>query len=114
MSYKLVKPDNTFRTDNILLITLLAILIYYMYCNKNNNQNEDFTSEDIKKNVEIHNLKCSKDCCKWNQWPVSFFKPDKNAIPTNLMCNHGDGSGCVCMNKKALKQLQNRGGNNNC
>ena len=108
MPYKLVK-QNSFNYEDIILFLLLLTLIYYMFCAKNMRENEQFTDDEIKKNISIDKLPCSRKCCAYNQWPVDFFEHDKNAIPTNLMCNGGDGGGCVCLTKEALKILKNRG-----
>lgn len=111
MPYRLVNNKNSMNIEDIILLSLLVFLMYYMFCNKSMRESEKFTENDIKKVISIDKLKCSKKCCKWNQWPVPFFTPDKDAIPTNLMCNHGNGSGCVCMTQEALDHLKNRGGN---
>ena len=66
--------------------------------------------------VRIDKLKCSKDCCKFNQWDMKTYKntnfnkkikPD-DYIGSNLSCNFGEGSGCVCTTSKTLQSLTNR------
>jgi hypothetical protein len=62
---------------------------------------------------------CSKQCCKFTQWPVPGDamggpipkeKLDK-FIGSNYSCNSGSGSGCLCVSKESLEPLINRGGN---
>ena len=62
--------------------------------------------------LKIDRIKCSKDCCLHSQWPVPHMPENKNSkhVNTNLMCN-GEGSGCVCLNKKQKNYLSERGKN---
>jgi len=62
---------------------------------------------------------CSKQCCKFTQWPVSGDamggpipkeQLDKY-IGSNYSCNGGSGSGCLCVSKESLEPLINRGSN---
>lgn len=62
---------------------------------------------------------CSKQCCKFTQWPVpgstmegpmSKEQLDKY-IGSNYSCNSGSGGGCLCVSKESLTPLINRGGN---
>lgn len=72
----------------------------------------DYQPIIINNNNEIDKNTCSKSCCKFNQWetPINVKEPD-NIIPSNFMCNHGSGSGCVCFTKDNFNLLASRGGN---
>jgi len=55
---------------------------------------------------------CSKKCCNSGQWDIPHMKKsNKDYVATNLMCNNGRGSGCVCMEKNDFEQISSRGGN---
>ncbi len=62
---------------------------------------------------------CSKQCCNHSQWPVPHDAKSgpipkdklKNYIGTNMSCNFGEGSGCLCVTKDDFNYLANRGGN---
>jgi hypothetical protein len=60
---------------------------------------------------------CSKACC-FQQYPVPFNVVVDPRVPdpsqyerSNYMCNHGEGSGCVCISKKQKKWIGSRAGN---
>ena len=63
--------------------------------------------------------RCSRDCCKYTQWPVkhnvvSGEIPQKELdtyVSNNFGCTWGQGSGCVCTTKEDLNYLSSRGGN---
>ena len=67
-------------------------------------------SEELK---QIDKNSCSLNCCKHTQWSVPHIKNnnDKTHIGSNLMCNRGDGGGCVCITNKDSNYLSNRGEN---
>jgi hypothetical protein len=64
---------------------------------------------------------CSKNCCSPNQWPLPFSmerddyleknKDKYTGCGSNIMCNNGFSSGCVCLEKKQEAFLNNRGNN---
>ena len=62
---------------------------------------------------------CSKQCCKFVQWPIPFntrnpnVKDDilDNFIPTNFACNGGENGGCVCLTKDDYNYLSEHGQN---
>ena len=63
---------------------------------------------------------CSRQCCKFTQWPIPFNTKDPNSnidtdkyIGSNFMCNNGQtGGGCVCYTKENNNYLANHGQTN--
>jgi len=63
---------------------------------------------------------CSKQCCKFTQWPVNFNtnNPNNNFdtskyIGSNFSCNNGHtGGGCVCYETSDNNYLATHGQNN--
>jgi len=107
-------------SDKNKFIVLLCVGIFFFFIvmpyldNQNSKeQNDNFSNlRKIDKNI------CSRHCCKYTQWPVSFNTTDpendsklfKDYIGTNLSCNGGpDGGGCVCVNKEDYEYLSNHG-----
>lgn len=142
MKFNIVNLDD----DDILLIVILLIslfIIYYVYpfiikkkikeqFQINNKINDDiFNKANIdyyhNDNTIINNMNnksqridlkpCSKQCCKFVQWPVPFNTKNpivsddtlNNYIGSNLSCNLGDGGGCVCITKDDYNYLSNHG-----
>ena len=124
----LIKYDNL----KIIIIIIILILIYIFILNpylEKQNINEKFQITEEFENLQniINNpLKvyqvdkniCSKQCCKFEQWPIPFntVNPNidkkilNNFIGTNLSCNNGpDGGGCLCMTKDDFNYIANRG-----
>jgi hypothetical protein len=127
MSNNLLKSDNgtLFLTFCILLVFILLILPAIN--NKNSQEQfelyENFDDlQDIASNsldvIKVDKNICSKQCCKFEQWPVPFNTTNpnvdpnitKNFIGTNLSCNYGpDGGGCLCMTKNDFNYIANHG-----
>jgi len=63
--------------------------------------------------LKVDQLKCSSDCCKFNQWPLPYDlnTPESNYIGTNFFCNNGNSSGCVCLTSTDMDVLSNHAGN---
>ena len=72
--------------------------------------------------MKVDTKKCSKACCKHVQWPVPFnpvaedaknvLEGDvKKVISSNMTCNSGNGSGCVCIDQDDFNVLSKRSGN---
>ena len=57
--------------------------------------------------------KCSKSCCLHTQWKIPHLKHEipKGYVGSNFMCANGSGGGCLCVTKKDLKYLTERGDN---
>lgn len=137
MKYNIFKLDNN---DFYLLITIIScvFIINYIYPyiitqNKKEEFELDNKINDIVKNVstyydnsKLDNLPridkniCSKQCCKFIQWPVPFNTRNpvisdetlNKYIGSNLSCNLGEGGGCVCVTKDDYNYLANHGQNN--
>jgi hypothetical protein len=114
--------------NNLVLATvLLGAVLFFIFvlpslqCKQKkdlNNLKEKFANntDEIKK---LDKNMCSKQCCNHSQWPVPHdaksgpIPKEKlaNYIGTNLTCNFGEGSGCLCVTKDDFNYLANRGGN---
>jgi hypothetical protein len=103
---------------------LVGVLVFFLVIMpmleaQNKKDKEKFTSKidtskySVTEERKIDTKECSRDCCKHVQWKVPHMPESKNkdAIGTNLMCNHGIGGGCVCADKEDIDFLTNRGGN---
>jgi hypothetical protein len=120
--------ESNFKLNNnhTLVLIILGIIIFFVFIlpiidNKNkqsiNKIKESLsnTSEQLKLDKNI----CSKQCCKHVQWPVPHDaitkeisdKDMEKYIGTNLTCNLGSGSGCLCVTKDDFNYLSNRGSN---
>lgn len=114
MPFKLI--DNNGNTNLTLIFLIVVFFVFGMPLLEKHFKND---MEDFSNNVKdylipvpnkIDTLKCSKSCCNHTQWPVPHIKANKN-LATNMMCNRGNGSGCVCMEKSNFDNLSTRGGN---
>jgi hypothetical protein len=114
--------------DNLVLTSvLLGAVLFFIFVlpvlqtkqkkdMKNLNEKFSNNSEEIKK---LDKNICSKQCCNHSQWPVPHDAKSgpipkdklKNYIGTNMSCNFGEGSGCLCVTKDDFNYLANRGGN---
>lgn len=73
--------------------------------------------EKDNKIIKIDQNVCSKQCCKFIQWPVPFNTRNPTIsnstldkfIPSNLACNGGSNGGCVCLTKDDFNYLSNHG-----
>lgn len=120
---------NRSKNNDFILYAILGAIIFFLFVlpRINNNKPKPKTklvkerlenTNDIQKMDE--NL-CSKQCCKFVQWPVPHDVkvgdiPEeqlKNYIPSNLSCNYGsnNGGGCLCVTKDNFNYLSQRGGN---
>lgn len=106
-----------FNTQEIVLGLVLAMVFYFVILPKLTNTTEKMAPVSaLSDNMKPDLNKCSRSCCKHAQWPVPHMKlgnqmKDDN-VSTNLMCNHGQGGGCVCVSKKNYNYLTSRGNNN--
>jgi hypothetical protein len=106
-----------FTQNEIILGIVLALVVYFVVLPRLNQNRENMAplnTENASQKVDTQ--QCSRDCCKHYQWPVPHMKlgqdiKDDN-VSTNLMCNFGNGGGCVCMKKENVDYLGHRGGNN--
>lgn len=106
-----------FNNNNLLLFVVLGGVIFWLFTNKNVKENlADVKNENANK---LDQFMCSKQCCKFAQWPVpkelnEHTIPDNkliNYIGSNFSCTGGDKSGCLCITKDESQYLSQRGGN---
>ncbi len=115
------KSDN-----NVLLLVILGAVIFFVFImpmlDKANASEEARLKEHLINTepiVKLDKNMCSKQCCKFSQWPVPHDLNEKqipedqlkNYIGSNMSCNFGNGSGCLCVSKDDFNYLANRGGN---
>lgn len=102
---------NLSRTD-IILVGIIVGLIFYLYVMPTIKENMTEVEGDTKSVLKVDTNSCSRDCCKHSQWPVPHqTNNDKDHVSTNLMCNAGNGGGCVCLNKNEFEYLSSRAEN---
>lgn len=143
MKYNIFNSDNTISNSNntdtlsfiIIIISILFIINYIYPIIIDKYTQETFESsnkilnslpapiynkiDEIDKNKihEIDKNPCSKQCCKFTQWPVPFNTKNpivsddtlNKFIPSNFSCNFGEGSGCVCITKDDYNYLSQHG-----
>ena len=121
--------ESQFRSDcnkTLMYIIVCAILFFIFVLPAIDSSNQKETKEikekleDVKQDIpKIDTNKCSKQCCRQVQWPVDIGEVEgdltqeelKNYIGSNLSCNFGQGSGCLCVSKNDFNYLGSRGGN---
>jgi len=106
----------------MFLITIIFILLFFFFIMPllefNYNKNVIDIYENIKDIKKIDLNKCSKDCCniQWLDNPeligTDNGKLNNDYVSSNLSCNFGENSGCVCLKKDDFNYLSNRGQNN--
>lgn len=102
---------NLSRTD-IILVGVIVGLVFLLYVMPTVKENMTEVVEEKKDVLKVDMNSCSRDCCKHSQWPVPHMKnSDKEHVGTNLMCNAGNGGGCVCVKDNEFKYLSSRGEN---
>ena len=113
--------------NNVLLLVILGAIIFFVFIMPmldRANASEESKLKEYLNNTNAPTVKldqnmCSKQCCNHSQWPVPHDAKSgpiskdklKNYIGTNLSCNYGEGSGCLCVTKDDFNYLANRGGN---
>ena len=120
--------------NQALVLAILLIIIFFVFVlpkiDAANKKEQLLLLQKIKEKLEntdntdntptkIDKLICSKQCCKHTQWPVpkdmlTRDMTDEQAskfIGTNMSCNLGNGSGCVCATKDDFDYLATRGAN---
>ncbi len=141
MAYQLIKDEPTDFTFIILSVLIGLFIILFIYPSiMNQNHNEGFQIDnqvnqiltdaiknsqpvpETNKNTDIPKIDeriCSKQCCKFIQWPVPFNTKNpivsddvlQNFIPSNFACNGGENGGCVCLTKDDYNYLSEHGQN---
>jgi hypothetical protein len=108
-----------------LIITIICVgIIFFVYflptLDKEYIKDVVNTKEKFD-NINIPHIDqniCSRQCCKFTQWPIPFNVKDPNIntdkyIGSNFMCNNGqNGGGCVCYTKDNNDYLANHGQTN--
>lgn len=113
--------------DNIILVfSIFFAILFFIFLlpkieknniNERNKLQEDFANINVDV-VKIDQNICSKQCCKFNDWPIPFQTVNPNIDPailekyigSNMSCNNGpDGGGCVCFTKEDSNYLTNHG-----
>ena len=109
--------------QTLFLVILGAIVFFVFILPMIDNQNDiKKLKESLDNTDDIRKLDknlCSKQCCRHSQWPVPEDVVGKqlpqdemdNYIGTNLMCNLGNGGGCLCVSKDDFNYLASRGSN---
>lgn len=111
---KEICTNNISITTRVFLIVVFFVFIMPLLEKLYSKSKEDFDNSMkqfiVPVKSKIDKLKCSKSCCNTTQWPVPHMEKN-NHLETSLMCNRGDGSGCVCVKKEDLDFLRKNGGN---
>lgn len=120
--------ESNFKLNNnhTLVLIILGMIIFFIFIlpmiDNENKQTANKIKESLSNTSEplkLDNNICSKQCCKYVQWPVPHDATTKeisdknmeNYIGTNLSCNFGSGSGCLCVTKDDFNYLSSRGSN---
>ncbi len=98
----------------IIMCSLIVLYVFNIKSNQNIKEKLNNTSDNIMK---IDQSICSKNCCNLNQWPMP--KETKSSdlndlqlskyIGSNMFCNLGSSTGCLCLEKPQFDYLANRG-----
>ena len=129
MPYRLVSKGRA-SGDDLIVVYAIILGVFFFFCvlpmieKKHLKEVEKMTNTKNALKIIMHDKidtnKCSKQCCKHTQWPLpkeiqhtGDLTPEqmKNLVPSNLTCNHGNGGGCVCLEKKQFDTLAKRGNN---
>jgi hypothetical protein len=118
--------DNKKSNNNVLLLVILGAIIFFVFVmpkldDANNKEHLNNLEKliNIEPTVKLDKNICSRQCCKFSQWPVPHDLNEqtipedqlKNYIGSNFSCNYGNGSGCLCVSKDDFNYLADRGGN---
>jgi hypothetical protein len=109
--------------NNMYLYIIIVVIVFFVFVlpmiDKQNKKEMFEIYESFSDIVKVDANKCSKQCCKFTQWPVPFNTSDPKVdnsefdkyIPSNLNCNNGSGGGCVCITKDDYQYLSDKGNN---
>jgi hypothetical protein len=118
----------TLFNNNVIFILISIGIIFFIFIlpiiDQYNFKESNILKEEFEnlKTVKIYENICSKQCCKFTQWPIPFNTQDpkinnddmKDYIGTNFFCNYGEsGGGCLCMKQSDYDYLTNHGQVNN-
>lgn len=116
--------------NNVLILVILGAIIFFVFimpmldkanASEESKLKEHLNNTNTEPTVKLDKNMCSKQCCKFSQWPVPTDLIEKtipedqlkNYIGSNMSCNFGNGSGCLCVTKDDFNYLANHGGNSN-
>ena len=114
------------KNNNVLILVILGAIIFFIFImpmiDRANISEESKLKENLNNtepSVKLDKNMCSKQCCKFSQWPVPHDLNEKNIpedqlkdyVGSNMSCNFGNGSGCLCVTKDDLNYLASHGGN---
>jgi hypothetical protein len=119
-----MKCNYKLNDNEVLGLIILGIVIFFIFIlpiidNKNiqctNKLKEKLSN--IKNSKKLDTNICSKQCCNHTQWPIPSDAMTKEIsdkemekyVGSNLSCNFGSGSGCLCVTKDDMNYLSNRG-----
>jgi hypothetical protein len=114
--------------NNVLIFVVLGAIIFFVFimpmldranASEEAKLKEHLNNTNTEPTNKIDKNMCSKQCCKFTQWPlpdglIEKTIPEdqlKNYVGSNMSCNFGNGSGCVCVTKDDLNYLSSHGGN---
>jgi hypothetical protein len=136
MKYNISNLDNNIiNSDTLLFILIILVILFiinYVYPTIIDKSIHESFESNIKINKILDSISvktnnnyiqgidknlCSKQCCKFVQWPVPFNTKNpiisddilNNFIPSNFSCNLGDSGGCLCITKDDYNYLSNHG-----
>jgi hypothetical protein len=106
----------------VILFGVLFFIFILPLLNNKTKEESDKVKESLTNTNETRKIdmnRCSKQCCNHSQWPVPHdaltnemsLNESEQYIGSNLSCNFGSGSGCVCFTKDDFNYLANRGSN---
>lgn len=106
----------------LFIFIFVVIIVCVVYPNlKKCYETENWTNTEKEIKFDINNdsilkvdkLRCSRDCCKFNQWPlpIELQVGQSEFIGSNFSCNNGGTSGCVCIESDNMNTLGNHAGN---
>jgi hypothetical protein len=112
---------------NVLLGVVIGAVVFFVVVLPLIDKQNKKETKKIKEKLEnatnslgkIDQRRCSRDCCKHTQWPVSHNVlsgeiPQAELdtyVSNNFGCTWGQGSGCPCVTKADFNALSARGGN---
>jgi hypothetical protein len=105
----------------MILIAIISIIIFFgiimPFFENNEIVKTKYIYEKLNNIVKYDLEKCSKKCCniQWQGLPELLGNDngnlDSNYLSSNMSCNFGESSGCVCLDKDKFNYLKNHANN---
>ncbi len=96
--------------NTIIIIVAILFFFYFIVPSVNIPRLEKF--DNVKDpNYKIDVMKCSANCCGYNQQLGIANKLSGDYVASNLHCSNGVQSGCPCLTKQQHNFLSSRGEN---